>query len=94
MVEQQFFLAVADKIIAQADRPTGGAYRPVETCDHSEIVALVARLSQEIGSAASVLVHVFSRFFFQRLYPGDAIMIERQDDLEDGGRVLSSTQTG
>lgn len=72
MVEERFSPEVADKIIIQADLPSGGAYTSVGTYDHAEIVALVVQLSQETGLPASTLVTEFGGFLFQRfseLYP-------------------------
>lgn len=72
MVEEEFSPEVADKIIVQADLPSGGSYTSVGTYDHSEIVALVAQLSQETGLPVPALVTAFGEYLFQKfsqLYP-------------------------
>ena len=72
MVEERFSPEVVDKIIVQADLPSGGAYTSVGTYDHAEIVALVMQLSRETGLPASTLVKAFGEFLFQRfseIYP-------------------------
>lgn len=59
MVEAEFSPEVTDKIIVQAGLPSGGSYTSVGTYDHSEIVALVAQQSQEIGFHVPALVTAF-----------------------------------
>lgn len=75
MVEAEFSPEAADKIIVQAGLPSGGSYTSVGTYDHSEIVALVAQLSQETGLHVPAPVEAF----------GGSVTIERRNDLEDGG---------
>lgn len=72
MVEDQFSPEIADKIIMQADLPSGGVYTSVGTYDHAEIVALVVELSRETGVSIPVLVSTFGKFLFGRftvMYP-------------------------
>jgi hypothetical protein len=72
MVEQRFSPDLADRIIVQADLPSGGAYTSVGTYDHAEIVKLVGELSKETGHSLPDLVKAFGSFLFQRfteLYP-------------------------
>lgn len=72
MVEDRFSPEVADRIIVQADVPSGGAYTSVGTYDHGEIVSLVVALSQETGLPVPTLVSAFGAYLFGRfakLYP-------------------------
>lgn len=73
MVEEKFSPEIADKIIVDADLPSGGAYTSVGTYAHEELLALVTRLSVETGVPAGDLVRAFGRHLagrFTELYPG------------------------
>ena len=73
MVEEVFSPEVLDRIIDQADLPSGGAYTSVGTYDHVEMLALVTCLSAETGIAVDELVRTFGRRLAERftvLYPG------------------------
>ena len=72
MVEESFSPEVADRIITQADLPSGGAYTAVGTYDHSEMVQLVSNLSDSTGHSIPNLLNAFGRHLFERflvLYP-------------------------
>ncbi len=66
MVENTFSLEIADRIITEAELPSGGAYTTIGTYDHHEIVTLVERLSAETGIAAPDLIKVFGTYLFGR----------------------------
>lgn len=72
MVEDMFSPDMLDKIIDQADLPSGGSYTAVGTYDHAEMVALVTALSGETGVPAKDLILVYCEHLFKRftvLYP-------------------------
>lgn len=72
MVEDVFSPEVADKIIEEADLPSGGAYTAVGTYDHQEILSLVTNLSNETGMSIPDLVRTFGTHLasrFTALYP-------------------------
>lgn len=72
MVENAFSPDVADRIIDQADLPSGGAYTAVGTYDHSEMVSLVTNLSAETKVPVPDLLKTFGSYLFGRfavLYP-------------------------
>ena len=68
MVEDKFSPEIADRIIAQADLPSGGAYTTVGTYDHAEILSLVTCLSEETKIAPNDLVLTFGRYMFSRFH--------------------------
>ncbi|MCA9174595.1 MAG: heme NO-binding domain-containing protein [Planctomycetales bacterium] len=59
LVETEFGLDVADRILSSSDLSTGGAYTTVGTYDHRELIQLVGRLSDETELPASALVEAF-----------------------------------
>lgn len=73
MVEDTFSPEIADRIIEQADLPSGGAYTSVGTYDHTEIIELVSKLSKETDVPVADLVRAFGVHLaarFSSLYPG------------------------
>ncbi len=66
MVETQFSIETADRIIAAAQPASGGAYTSVGTYPHEEMVALVSALSTESGRPVPALLRHFGRHLFQR----------------------------
>ena len=80
MVEDRFSLDMVDRIIEQADPPSGGAYTAVGTYDHREIVALVTALGAESGTPLSDLLHGFGRHLFARFVQGFPHFFEGQGD--------------
>jgi hypothetical protein len=70
MVETTFGPAVADKIIVDAQLPTGGVYTAVGTYDHRELIALVQQLSAVTNTPAGTLVIAFGRHLFERFAAG------------------------
>jgi hypothetical protein len=68
MVEDKFGDRMVDKIIDDADLPSGGIYTSIGTYNHQELLALVARLSENSQLPAPELVesfgyHLFGQFF-------------------------------
>lgn len=81
MVEDVFSPEVADKIIDDAELPSGGAYTSVGTYDHVELVELVGRLSRETDVPVAGLVRAFGTHLagrFSSLYP---VFFEGVDDV-------------
>lgn len=66
MVDETFSPEITEKIISDADLPSGGAYTSVGNYDHSEIVELVGHLSAQTGMEAPVLVRAFGTHLFGR----------------------------
>lgn len=72
MVENNFSLEIADRIITNSDLESGGIYTSVGTYHHSEIVALVTELSKETSIEVPDLLKVYGKHLFKRffeLYP-------------------------
>ncbi len=67
MVEQQFGLVVADKIVSSSNLTSGGAYTAVGTYEHGEMVQLLGHLSKEIDTPVETLLLVYGEYFFQVL---------------------------
>jgi hypothetical protein len=65
MVEERFSLTMVDRIITNADLPSGGIYTAVGTYPHSEMVALVVNLSKETNIPLPTLLHSFGQRLFQ-----------------------------
>ena len=66
MVEDGFSPEMADRIIDEADLPSGGAYTTVGTYDHREMLELVAHLSRHTGVPPGDLVRAFGTHLFER----------------------------
>ncbi|OKL44159.1 heme NO-binding domain-containing protein [Pseudovibrio exalbescens] len=74
MVEEEFSPDVADQVFEAVEDalPSGGAYTAVGEYHHSEILTLIAQLSQQTGVPADELVQRFGQYLFGRftvLYP-------------------------
>jgi hypothetical protein len=65
MVENRFGLDMVDRIVAQSDLKSGGAYTAVGTYDHDELLQLVDHLGEEIAVPAPHLVRTFAHHLFQ-----------------------------
>lgn len=79
MVEQQFGLPMADRIIEAAQLVNDGAYTAVGTYDHHELLSLVKALSEETGTAAPKLVELFGEYLFERFTIAFPAFIEGSD---------------
>ena len=66
MVEHAFGPDVADRMIVEAATPSAGVFTSVGTYDHTELVAMVVRLSAITGTPADALVRAFGEHLFGR----------------------------
>ncbi len=64
MVEETFGFEVVDQLLEETDLPSGGAYTAVGTYDHSEMVALVFKLSEVSKTGVDKLLKVFGKYLF------------------------------
>jgi hypothetical protein len=72
MVEGTYSTDMVDRIIAQADVPSGGAYTAVGTYDGAEMVKLAVALGEATKTPVPKLLESFGRHLFGRfvlLYP-------------------------
>jgi len=72
LVESAHGIEMVDRLIDECDLPSGGVYTAVGTYDHTEIVALVSRLSEVTGTPVPDLLKAYGEFLFGRfveLYP-------------------------
>lgn len=79
MVENTFGSEIADRIIEEADLPSGGSYTSIGTYDHHEILALVTKLSEATQIAVPDLVHAFGKHLFGRFKSGYPVFFEGVD---------------
>jgi len=82
-VEDKFGFETSDKIINEANLPSGGVYTSVGTYEFSEMVQLLVNLSKEVNTPIHYLlenygIHLFFRF--GELYP---VFLEKSDSLFD-----------
>jgi hypothetical protein len=68
MIENKFSPELADRIIDQADLPSGGVYTAVGTYHHGEMIELVSHLGKETGLAPAELMNAFGMHLFQRFH--------------------------
>lgn len=70
MVEDRFPPEVHDQLIelAESEFKSRGIYTGVGNYNHSEMIALVTRLSEESGIAPNVLVQTYGQYLFSRFY--------------------------
>lgn len=66
LMETKFGPAVAEKVIIDANLPSGGAYTSVGTYSHDEIMALVVTLSNKTGMAIPDLIRAFGTHLLHR----------------------------
>lgn len=67
MVEQKFGLEMVDKIILEADLPSGGVYTSVGTYDFFEMQQLITKLHESTGIPVDDLIYTYGNFFFSIL---------------------------
>lgn len=67
LVETKFGIETLDRVLTQAELPSGGAYTSVGTYDHREMLQLVTALSAVVQVSAGVLVKSFGQYLFGRL---------------------------
>jgi hypothetical protein len=70
MVENTFSLEIADRIIEEANLPSGGSYTSIGTYDHGEILELVTHLSRITQIPVNTLVEKFGEYLFGRFVEG------------------------
>lgn len=64
MVDRDFGIEMQDALLLECDLPSGGIYTAVGTYDHSEIAALVSKLSEKTGISVRDLLRVFGEHLF------------------------------
>ena len=72
LVEDQFSIEIADRILEECNLASGGAYTSVGTYDHAEMVQLVVKLSELTNVEVPDLLRVFGQHLtkrFTELYP-------------------------
>ena len=72
MVEDAFSPEIADQIIMETNPESEGAYTSVGTYDHSELVAMVVKLSEITSTPVPELIKAFGNYLmtrFTKLYP-------------------------
>ena len=66
MVEGTWSLDMVDRIIADSNVASGGAYTAVGTYPHEEMLALVSALSRATGTPVADLVRAYGKHLFGR----------------------------
>lgn len=94
LVEEKFGFEMQDAIIEECDLPSGGSYTAVGTYDHSEIVALVSKLSEKTEVPVADLLqiygeHLFGRFtaLYSRFFEGTTTAFEFLESVESNIHV-------
>lgn len=64
MVESAHGYDMVDKIIIDANPPSGGAYTAIGTYPHTEMVSLIVSLSKHTDTSVPDLLHTFGRYLF------------------------------
>jgi len=64
MVEAQFGIVIADRIINEDQLESGGVYTSVGTYNHTEMVQLVTNLSKETELPVHDLLRAYGKHFF------------------------------
>ncbi|TVY12043.1 heme NO-binding domain-containing protein [Paenibacillus cremeus] len=90
MVETKFSLAIADRIIQDADLPSGGSYTAVGTYNHREIIRLVAELHERTGIPVEDLIKTFGEYMFGQLVEMYPQFVERNKTAFDFLRQVDS----
>ncbi len=75
MVEEKFGYEVTEKMIANADLPSKGAYTSVGTYDHSEMYSLIGELHKSTEIPVPQLMHVYGLHLFGALATAYAPML-------------------
>ena len=76
MVEDNFGMEVADRIIEDSNLPTEGVYTSVGTYDHDELLRMVGHLSCHVDTPVSDLVCTYGNHLFGRFAVGHRPMFE------------------
>lgn len=64
MIEAKFGYETVDELLNETDLPSKGIYTAIGTYDHSEIVALVVKLSEKSKVPVPDLIYTFGRHLF------------------------------
>ena len=64
MIEAKFGYTTVDELLNETDLPSKGIYTVIGTYDHSEIITLVAKLSEKTNIPVTDLVYAFGRHLF------------------------------
>lgn len=67
LVEQEFGLEMADRVLNNSELASNGVYTSVGTYDYKEIFTLVHILSKEVNIKSSELMVIYGKHFFKRL---------------------------
>lgn len=89
MVEKEFGMLVADKIVTESELKSGGAYTAVGTYDHAEMVQLVTQLSNETKLSISDLLLAYGEYFFKVLVDSYPVFFK---DVPNAFAFLSSIE--
>ena len=80
LVEEKFGLEMVDKIIAQSELESGGAYTSIGTYNFSEILQLLQNLSNNTGISTDNLLLVYAEHFFSVLEESYPSLFEKYKD--------------
>ena len=70
MVENEFGYEVVDHIISESNLASNGVYTSIGTYPHSEIVALLMKLSDKVNMDPGALLKFFGRYIFDTFLKG------------------------
>ncbi|MGB0744214.1 MAG: heme NO-binding domain-containing protein [Opitutales bacterium] len=76
MVEEKFGIDMVDTIIEESEVPSGGAYTSVGTYPHTEMVALLQSLEQQLSVPISQLLKVYGEHLFGILASGYPALVD------------------
>ncbi len=77
MVEKEFGLMTADKVIQAVNPDSDGIYTAVGTYPCSELVSMIVELSQQTSQPIPELVHAFGFYLFGRLFNSHPEMVNQ-----------------
>jgi len=79
MVEEQFGLETAERIVEQSELSTKGAYTSVGAYDHTELLQLVSHLSKQENIPVPDLLRSFGNYMFKILADAYPVFLENVD---------------
>lgn len=80
LVEEKFGLVMVDKIIAQSELDSGGAYTAVGTYEFNEMLQLITNLSQNTDISVDDLLMVYSEHLFKALIKAHPNLVAHYKD--------------
>ncbi len=83
LVEDKFGRAMVDKIIAQSELDSGGAYTSVGTYEFSEMLQLISNLSNNTDISVDDLLMVYSEHLFAVLFKTHPYLVKHYKDPMD-----------